>query len=396
MRRTACPWPIAITVEGLNLGRFLRSVGEAKIKLNKLRRQSSKRITVLVREDTLPQLQQIALDGGWTLHIGERKGAGHAAEWLRKRWLFVGLGMIAGASLFLCSQVMWQVEIVDAGTYQAEISAALQELGIAPPMLRFQVDVDHVRQELEWRYPRIAWMECGWRGTTLVVRPVEGVLPNRYTSTDTVCDIVAARDAIVHRIATKSGTPVVKIGDFVHRGDVLIKGEERTHDGNVKQVSADGSVTGRAWIGTSVMMSVAEQHTEYTGQEQIVWTVRIPWFDLWRLDECQYATYDIAVSEQWIGGMFLPIKLYTERRLEAVVQSRRLNAEEIRAEADQAARRKLQEKLSAEESLIDIWGNCSMIDDEKVHAQAIGEVLVEIGVQRVSTGMAAPAGDDSE
>ena len=211
-----------------------------------------------------------------------------------------------------------------------------------------------------------------------------------------MCDIVAGRDAIVHRIATKSGTPVVKIGDFVHRGDVLIKGEERTHEGNVKPVSADGSVIARAWIGTSVMMSVAEQHTEYTGQEQIVWTVRTPWFDLWRMEACPYATYDIAVSEQWIGGMFFPVKMYSERRLEVEVKSQRRGEAEIRAEAERAARRKLQEKLSAEESLIDIWGNCSMIDDEKVHAQAIGEVLVEIGVQRVSTGMAAPAGEDSE
>ena len=396
MRRTSRPWLIAITVEGLNLGRFLRRVGEEKIVLNKLRRQSSKRITALVCENTLPQVQKIALDGGWKLHIGERKGAGHAAEWLRKRWLFVGMGMIAGASLFLCSQVMWRVEIVDAGTYQADISAALQDMGIAPPMLRFQVDVDHVRQELEWRYPRIAWMECGWRGTTLVVRPVEGVLPNKETSTGEVCDIVAVRDAIVHRIATKSGTPVVKIGDFVHRGDVLIKGEERTHEGNVKPVSADGSVIGRAWIGASVMMSVSERHTEYTGQEQIAWTVRTPWFDLWRMEECPYVTYDIAVSEQWIGGMFFPVKMHSERRLEVEVKSQRRGEAEIRAEAEQAARRKLQEKLSAEESLIDIWGNCSMIDDEKVHAQAIGEVLVEIGVQRVSTGMAAPAGEDSE
>ena len=78
------------------------------------------------------------------------------------------------------------------------------------------------------------------------------------------------------------------------------------------------------------------------------------------------------------------------------VKPQRRGEAEICAEAEQAARGKLQEKLTAEESLIDIWGNCSMIDDEKVHAQAIGELLMEIGVQRVSTGMAAPAGEDSE
>ena len=393
MRRTARPWPVSVAVEGLNLGRFLHRVGEADIALTKLRRRSAKKITALVREDALPQLHQIALEGGWQLHIGERKGAGRAAEWMRRRWLLVGAGIIAGISLLLCSQVMWRVEIVDAGTYQAEISSALQALGVDPPMLRSLVNVDEVQQALEWRYPRIAWIECGWRGTTLVIRPIEGVLPRTDPSSDEVCDVVAARDAIVHSVVTKTGTAVVRPGDFVHQGDVLIKGEERTSNGEVKAVSAAGSVTGRVWLGAAVEMTAVIQETEYTGNVQTVWTVSTPWFNLWRMEDCTYDTYDVAVSEQAVGGMFIPMKLHEETRMEVVVRTKKQDAAQLCADAERAARRKLQEKLSPEESLIDIWGNCSMINDEKVQAQAIGEMLVEIGVQQVSSGMAAPAGE---
>ena len=181
----------------------------------------------------------------------------------------------------------------------------------------------------------------------------------------------------------------------MHQGDVLIKGEERTVNGEVKQVSADGSITGRVWIGTSVVMSSIVQDTKYTGNQQQVWTVRTPWFDLWQMDACSYDTYDISVSEQNIGGMFIPMKLYIETRMEAVINTSKMDLDDLRQTAEQAAKRKLQEKLTPEESLIDIWGNCSMIDNERVQAQVIGEMLVEIGL-RGSSGMAAPAENTSD
>lgn len=396
MRRTSRPWLIGITVEGLNIGRFVRRVGEVGIRLSQLNKRSAKRITAFVCEADLIKLHQIAQDGGWQLKTGERKGLGFTAEWVRKRWMLVMVAMIGGIALFLCSQVMWSVKVVDGGTYQADIHTALADMGIIPPLLRGQVDVGQVRKELEWRYPRIAWFECGWRGTSLVVRAVEGVLPRKQATTTDGNDIVATQDAIVHRIVTKAGTPVVKPGDFVQKGELLIKGEERTSNGKVKLVNAEGSVTGRAWLGATVEMSLYTTETEYTGNEHKVWTVRTPWFNLWQMEPCTFETYDVAVSEQVIGGIFIPVKLYTETRLEAVITSVKKDIGKVQADAEKAATRKLHEKLAPEESLIDIWGNCSMIEDEKVQAQTIGEILVEIGVAQVSSGMAAPVEEDSK
>ncbi len=389
MRRTARPWPVEVTVEGLNIERFVRQAGEQGIALRAMRRKGQRRLTALVQENELPALQELALRGGWQLKTGNRRGAGKAADWLHRRWLLASAMVIAGIALVCASQVMWQVEIIGAGTYAADIRQALQKLGVDPPMLRCDVDVGELRESLAWRYPRIAWFECGWRGSTLVIRAVEGVLP-RETEAGEICDVVAARDAIVSQVVTRAGTAMVSPGDFVRKGDVLIKGEERTSNGEVKPVSAEGSVMGRVWEGASVQMACTEVQTTYTGNEQTVWTVRTPWFDLWRLPDCDYECYDIAVSVQDIGGIFLPMQLYAETRLEAEQTRVQRELEQVKAEAEQAARRKLHEKIADEESLIDIWGNCSMIDSENVLSLAIGEMLVEVGMQRPQPDMAAP------
>ena len=390
MRRSARPWPIAITVEGLNIERFVRYAGEQEVRLTNLRRSGPRRLMALVPEDDLPTLQETALRGGWKLTIGQRKGAGHALEWLCRRWLLAAAVAAAGIALFAASQVMWQVDIVDGGTYAADIRTALVELGVTPPMLRSQVDIGKLRDTLEWRYPRIAWFECGWRGTTLMIRPVEGVMPRKDGEYDGSCDVVAGRDGVVKTIVTRAGTPVVAAGDIVRKGDVLIKGEERTSNGEVRPVAARGSVMARVWEGASVMIPAYETVTTYTGNEDTVWTIRTPWFDLWQMAVSSYVQYDTAVTELDFGGFFLPMTLHIETRMEAECCAQLRNMDDLEADAYVAAVRKLHEKVGSEESLIDIWGNCSMIDAEKVQSVAIGEMLVDIGVRSPASGMAAP------
>ena len=394
MRLRVRPWPIAITVEGLNIGRFVRQAGEKGLRLLSMRRLSSRRMTALVAEDDLPALQELALHGGWTLSAGRRHGAGRGAEWLKRRWLLAAAALCAGIALLAASRVMWRVEVAGGGAYDADIRAALTEMGVVPPMLRSRVEIGAIRDALEWRYPRIAWFEAGWRGTTLVVRAVEGVLP-RADAQDGPCDIVAERDGVIHSIVTRAGTPVVKAGQIVRAGEVLIRGEERTGDGAVRPVAARGSVIARVWVGAAVSVPAVETVTSYTGRRQTVSTIRTPFFDLWKLPACDYAQFDTAVSQMPVGGIFLPLTLHTETRMEAEISRIRREMDALRAEASAAALQKLREKASAGESFIDIWGNCSMIEDEKVGAYAIGEKLVEIGLRAPASGMAAPAADAS-
>ncbi len=390
MRRTARPWPIAFTVEGLNIERFVRRSGEQGIRLTGMKRPAARKLHALVREDQLPALRELALQGGWKLTLGSRKGAGRAADWLKRRWLLGCAVLIGGIALLAATQVVWQIQVVDAGAYEADVRNALTEWGISAPMLRSQVDVGQLRDDLEWRYPRIAWFECGWRGSALVIRPVEGYLPRTDGDADGPCDVVATRDGVVHTVVTRAGTPVVQPGDLVRAGDVLIKGEERTSEGNVRPVAARGSVTARVWKGAAVTVPTSETQTHYTGQTETVWTLRTPWFDLWPMGECTFSQYDTAVTETKLSSFLLPITLRVEQRMAAEYTQEARDPAEMEQSAREAAMRKLHENLSPEESLIDIWGNCSMIEDDNLLSVAIGEMLVEIGQQVPASGMAVP------
>ncbi len=377
-----------ITTEGLNLERFICLMGEKGIPLHALHRAGPRQLRALVQPVYVRELQEIAMTGGWKLTVGGWNSSGWLVQQLQKRWMICFLMPALLLLLFCATGVIWRIDIAGGGTYSADMKTALEELGVHVPMRRSGIDLGELRDALEWRYPNIAWIECGFRGITLTIKVENGLIPITEKMPPGACDVIASRDAVIARIITRAGTPVVEPGDIVHAGDILIRGEERTADGGGRVVAARGSVMARVWQGAAVRLPATEYITEYTGQQQVVWTLRTPWFDLWRLPESAYEQQDVSISTMPVGGIFVPMVLYKETRMEAEVRMRIRDEAELKNEAWTAAERKLRKTIHPDESLIDIWGNCSMIDDENVLSVAIGELLVEIGI-RSDCGMAA-------
>ncbi|MBQ7848703.1 MAG: sporulation protein YqfD [Clostridia bacterium] len=375
-------------VEGLNLERFVCMTATKNIVLCRVERTDGRTLTACTDESFMQELAAMAAEGGWRMTLGERQGAGRALDLLKRRWLAAAAAAVFGLLLMLSTQILWHIEIIGADSYRAELSAALKELGVSVPMPRSRLEPGRLQEALEWRYPQVAWFECGLRGMTLEIRAVEGRLPGEAISGGP-CDVIASRDGIVHSIVTRAGTPVVAAGDVVRRGDVLIRGEERTASGMTRPVAARGSVYARVWDTALVRMSAMELQTSYTGRSQTVWTVRSPWFDLWQMEEPAYEQADVSVREQPLGGIFIPLVIRTETRMEAEVARVRADPASLEAQGSAAAMKKLREFVGGKDSLVDNWVNWSMIDDEILLFAATGERIVDVAQQERDSGMAA-------
>lgn len=378
----------SFTAEGLNLERFAAKAAEQGIHLKELKRQNRK-MKGIVRESDISMLADIAAQGGWGFAGGTRQGVGQIIDWLRHRWLLAAAAILVFAAFLACTKIGWRIQIIDGGTYEADIRQALSEMQVRLPAVRSRIDPGQIRDMLEWRYPRVAWVECGWRGMTLVIRVVEGMLPAENRSSG-ACDVVASRAGIVESIVTCAGTPVVEIGDLVQKGQLLIKGEERTSEGMTRPVAARGNIMARVWESASVKTSLYGTQTVYSGQTQVTQTVRCPWFDLWPMQESDYAVQDISVKETTLSSFFFPCILHTETRMEAEYIRERMDLESLREENARAARQKLIQKAGGSDSLVDNWINWSIIDDEILLSVAVGERIIDIAQQIRSSGMAAP------
>lgn len=374
------PWPYSFTAEGLNIERLIRQAGEQGIALSGIKRAGPRMISGMVTEDDLPRLNELARSGGWRFEAGRRRGAGRWVDTLRRRWMLVVGCLLAAACLAVASQLVWRIEVIDAGIYAADLRNYLEVLDVRPLRWKRSLDTGAIRDSLEWRYPEVAWIECGFRGMTLTVTVVEGVASGEALTWVGSGDVVAARDGVVDSIITLAGTPQVKAGQIVRAGQVLILGEERTSDGLVRPVSARGKVLARVWDGASVRMSTQERETVYTGRRQQVTLVSCPWFDLWQAEESGFEQQDVAVRAMPLGGLFLPFIVRFETRMEAEVSMRTRDMEQVKTEAALAALRKLREKVGIDDVFLTNWVDYSMIDDEVLLAVAIGERVIDIAI----------------
>ncbi len=375
------PWPRGFTVEGLNLERLLRRAGEAGISLSEVRRVKGRRLSGRVMEEDVSRLTALAEQGGWRIEIGSPLGLGHLAERLCRRWLTALLCALAVAALITATQVMWRVEIENGGVYLADIRQFLDEQGIRAPAWKRTVDLAALRDALEWRYPRVAWFECGWRGMTLRVSALTGVADGTPLTYAGAGDVVASRDGVVVSVVTKAGTAQVKAGDIVRAGQVLIRGEERTSEDALRPVSARGAVMARVWDGASVRMTTTEVNTRYTGREETVHQALLPWFALWRLPPESFEAQDVTVREMPLGGLFLPLTYREVIRREAEFTRERRNVAALKEEAAAAAMRQLRQKIGNHDVFVDKWVEYCMIEDEELEAVAIGERVIDIALR---------------
>lgn len=370
------------TARGLSLEKLLSLAGESNIPLFALHRAAPKEVTGLVGEKDLPALMELAQTRGWEIMPGSACYLAALREWLKKRW-----GLALGAILMVVCivaalQFVWRVEILDAGVYESDIRTYLVEQGIREGIAKSNVSVTELQNNLEWRFPDVAWVQVAFRGTSLMVRVVEGIPVPEVQTEGNPGDIIASRGGIIVSVQPKAGTPVCKAGDIVQKGQVLIKGEERGGtSGEMTLVKARGTVLCRVWESAKVSIPAYETTSTETGREEDEQFVCTPFIKIGEHGETEFLTYDTMVETLPLGGIWLPVWVRKETRLEVALEFPMRDEEEVKAEAGLAALRALRKKIGSTGEIVDKWVDYCMIEGTDMEATAVGELLLDISTQ---------------
>lgn len=199
-------------------------------------------------------------------------------------------------------------------------------------------------------------------------------------------DLVALCDGVIASVNVKSGTAIVKPGDTVRRGQVLIAGEERAADGETVPVGALGAVTARIWQEGTAQESVYACEKRYTGFESVAVRLSTPWCSFPMESGVEFAACDTHISREYIGGLFVPlyIERETRREYEPITVGRDQSAlrAELEARALAAAMAAAEENAPENAEIIDKWTDFSMIEADILHARTVIELEAEIAVTR--------------
>lgn len=344
---------VIIKVKGAGLEAFMNRAADAGIGLWETERLSTGMLVASVSVADFRRVRRICRAQGWKVALAGKVGLPFLlGEALRRKALLLG-ALLSAATLYVASNYVWFVH-VDArpGLPHDEILAVAASQGLRPGVLRSHIDRDLVQRTLLLEVDELAWAAVSVEGTRAVIHAAERV--GAGVSAFSPGDVVARKDGIVEEIVVFEGSPVVREGETVKAGDVLIAGfmppESEEHrrmlaEGKAPYVRADGIVKARVWYEGRAAVRTAVTDEEATGRRSTLWELSLG-ERRWRLGKLPSFEALRQRERSW-GGAIGPFE-FGLRRL-VVEELRRevthVPEEEARRDAIEAARARLEAVL---------------------------------------------------
>ena len=105
------------------------------------------------------------------------------------------------------------------------LSHFLEETGIVSGIRKSEVSCEALEEALRARFEGITWVSARLSGTRLYIHIKENEVPLSFPEqSHTPCDLRASSDGVITSVVVRSGLPMVKAGDTVTAGQLLVTG----------------------------------------------------------------------------------------------------------------------------------------------------------------------------
>ncbi|ADL07680.1 sporulation protein YqfD [Thermosediminibacter oceani] len=294
------------------------------------------------------ELRPLARKTRCRIYVLQRCGLFFSLYRLKRRKALIGGVLFFIAIMYILSSIVWSVQVnTQDETLKLSILKDLEEWGLKPGVFKHNIDKKYYLDKILFNYKNIAWAEIEIRGTRVIIDLVSKEMPPRIED-DTPCNIVASKDGVIEEVIPFRGEAVVKPGDTVSKGDVLISGSvtlvgsDNTKDHML--VRAKGIVKARVWYRKSVEVPLVELKKSYTGRVKKAYRFKlgnreidIQWGDVKFPAYVEENLQEKQILPANFGNLKFNVVLYRE-----VKEERRFLGVEGAAEE---ARKKLSEEL---------------------------------------------------
>ena len=373
---------MTLEITGLGPERLLTMAVEAGLLVRRVHRLDERRIRLSVPVSQRRDFLALCAHYGWETMIVSSGMLLRCASGIRRRPMALAGAVLYVLLVALSSRMIWQIRMDHAGKEAGEIRRYLHEKQIVPGRWKGTVSPSRLQDDLMLRLPDLAYVTVSYEGSRLVIDCRTSLEEENTYTPGSGLDLVAAQDGLITGMVVRSGTPVVSIGQAVHAGDVLIRGEERAQKQSMTPVMAQGEVTARVWARGDARVSQYKTRTVETGAVRRRVTVVSPWHSRVVSDAEPFEKQDVSVENQPVVGLYLPLMRRIETYAEVEIFREERAVSDARAMAQGAAEQMAKNKCPSGVHILDKSVENSMIDNEYVYAAVVLEYETGIAVRR--------------
>lgn len=372
---------VIIKIVGLYTERLINQAAFQGLYLWDVRRIEENALLAKVSVKGFLKLRPLARKTRCRIYILQKKGLYFALNRLKRRKVLLAGVFFFVAAVYLLSSVVWKVEVnVQNEVLKNSVLKDLEQWGLKPGVFKYNLDKKYFLDKILHNYKNVSWAEIEIRGSRVIVELVERDMPPEVEE-GTPCHVVADKDGIIYEVLPLRGEALVKPGDTVSEGDVLISGRMSLTggDGEEKEllVRAKGIVKARVWYRESVEVPLVETVKTYTGRVKRAYKIRWGSKELrFQLGDVKFSSYEeedlkaMPVLPPALGNVSFTPMLYKEVREE----SRFLGVEGASLEAE----RRLEEWLKALPEEVEIVQKRAEFTLNPEKQVVIGTLTVEV------------------
>lgn len=334
-----------VVLSGENQERFLNICVGKRILLWKLTRKDSHYFFFVSRAG-MEELEEISAKTGCTFRIVCKKGLPFLFYRYRKRKILLAAFLFSALSLYIMSLFLWQIQTVGCRSHsEEEILDYLEEQGIKSGRRLSDISCHALEEQIRRDYKDIAWVSCDLKGTllTVTIKETLDIEAVQAETEDVPCNLIASKKGTIDSIVVRSGSALVKKGDKVKRGDVLISGEVGLYDDGgalteTALVKAEGNIFAITKLKYEDSFPMLHYIKKYTGRSFDVYQI-LAGSKLITLpgQKGNYRYYNEKTKQHMLHigpQLYLPISLFITTRAECQVQEKTYTEEQAVKQAE--------------------------------------------------------------
>jgi len=383
---------VIILVKGYFFEKFINICTYRQIFLWDIKRTSSETVLVKMSIKGFKKIRSVAKKTGCGIKIINKKGMPFLINRYRKRKTFVIGAAMFVLIVYFMSSFIWKVEITGFEKLEkGYIESVLASHGVKPGVLKYSINTDRLVNAMMMEIDELAWLSVTLKGTRVKVELIEVKHPPLLVQRDMPCDIVAKSDGIIKSVIVRDGMSLVKAGDTVTKGQILVTGLIPLHneEGSRRLVHSIADITARTWYEKSEKISVNIIETVRTGNVKEHYCIILSGMEIVVYSpEIEFMEYEIITIEKdmSIGGHFvLPVSVIIKKYYEIEKTKRQLNIEEAKQLAINKAYDEVKKIIPQGARIIQKKAKLTYENDVYTKASVIIECEEEIGIEKKIT-----------
>ncbi|WP_312642254.1 sporulation protein YqfD [Hydrogenoanaerobacterium sp.] len=357
---------VRFTATGVFLERFLNMVVRKGVNIWEVKKQDTT-LTACTDVRSYKRLRPYAKKTGVRLRVKERHGAPFRVRRYHKR-----VGLLVGIlffMLFLCAmgQFIWRIEVVgNTEVPTDQILATVNELGLKAGAFKGKLNAREMERTALRRLQRLSWIAVNIDGSTATVEVRERVMPpEMFPDHDVPCNVVAAHTGLITYMEVYEGQSVLKVGDTVKQGEVIVSGIIEDKKGQATYKHARAKVIAQTDYEITVEQPLIKDEKVMIGIQKHRRYLRVFGADLPLFIYRPFkVAYDLKreISPLTLFGIPLPITLIEETYDFYVIEQHPLTPEQAKREAEVILLQKEKEELK-ETKIVEKTVNDEFLDN---------------------------------